>query len=241
MAPAFRFAGRSHARSKRGFLTGDVRLLPTHIVMSTRLQLRLFRGGTAATFREAVGQATSSLGGTIALDQHGPGASDLRFSSRGEVHSLYIPYQDAALPFCQEIGRILDCPWIEIRIQEGALWDYALYRGSECVDTFSVAPEYWEEPEDITVEYLLRWRGDPQKLAALWQLPLASIERYIVSWGFHVVDEDTSDFRLKGKAYPTDEYEYGNSEQMYDVLKTLGGEFPIGDHSLILPTRRNGV
>jgi hypothetical protein len=209
--------------------------------MSTRLQLRLFRGGTAASFREAVGQAASSLGGTITWDEHGPGASDLRFSSRGEVHCLYIPYQDAAFPFCQEIGRIMDCPWIEIRIQEGALWDYALHRGAECVDTFSVAPEYWEEPEDITEDYLRRWRGDPQKLAFLWQLPLASVERYIVSWGFHLADDDTCDFRLKGKAYTTDKYEYGDADQMYDVLKTLGGEFPIGDHTLILPKRRNGA
>jgi hypothetical protein len=209
--------------------------------MSTRLQLRLFRGGNAVSFREAVGQAASSLGGTVTWDQHGPGPSDLRFSTRGEVHSLYVPYQDAAFPFCREIGRILDCPWIEIRIQEGALWDYSLYRGNECIDMFSVAPEYWLEPADITEDYLRCWRGDPRKLATLWQLPLASVERYIVSWCLHTVDEDTYEFRLKGKAYPTDKYDYGNADQMYDILNTLGGEFPLGDHTLILPPRRHGA
>jgi hypothetical protein len=107
------------------------------------------------------------------------------------------------------------------------------------VDTFSAAPEYWKEPDDITEEYLRRWRGDPQKLAALWRLPLDRIERYIIQWGLHAVDEDTFDYRLKGKAYPAYRHEYGNPDQMYDCLKALGGEFPIGDHTLILPQERN--
>lgn len=209
--------------------------------MSTRFELRLFRGGTAESFRETLAQAASSLGGAITWDQHGSGESDLRFFSRGEVHSLYIPYQNLAFPLCREIGRILDCPWIEIRIQEGSLWDYALYQGTECIDTFSVAPEYWEEPGDITEDDLRRWRGDPQKLAISWQLPVASVERYIVSWGFHIVDDDTCAFRLKGKAYPNDKYEYGDPDQMYDLLKKLGGEFPTVGHTLVLPTQRNAM
>jgi hypothetical protein len=90
-------------------------------------------------------------------------------------------------------------------------------------------------------DHLRRWRGDAQKLAALWQLPVERIDRYIVQWGLYAIDEDTFDYRLKGKAYPTDRFNYGNPDQMDDFLKALGGEFPIGNHTLTLPQRRNGA
>jgi len=204
--------------------------------MSTRLELRLFRESDPAAFLAALERAALEQGGKITWNTAGKGKEDLRVSSRGSVHSLYVPYQDRAYQFCLEAGRCLNCPWIEIRIQEGSLWDYALYRGAELADKFSVAPEYWEDPDDVTDDYLHAWRGKPEVLSKLWGLPLSAVDRYLVSWGFHLVDEDTSEFRLKGKAYPEDKYEYGNPDQMYDVLRVLGGEFPATNHTLILPS-----
>jgi hypothetical protein len=208
--------------------------------MGTSLQLRVYRSDSTEAFREAVVQAAATLHGSLTWAQSGRGPADLRLSSKGCTHTLYIPYQALSFPFCQEIGCILDAPWIEIRIQEGSLWDYTLYRGAECVDRFSVAPEYWLEPKAITEDYLREQRGNPQKLSTLWDIPVERIERYLVSWGFYVVDEDTFAFRLKGKAYETDRFEYGNPDQMDDFLKALGGEFPMENHTLTLPTTQPG-
>ena len=129
-----------------------------------------------------------------------------------------------------------------LRFQEGSLWDYSLFRGTERVDTFSVAPEYWEGPEDVPDDQLRRWRGDAQKLAALWQLPVERIDRYIVQWGLYDIDEDTLDCRLKGKAYPADRSNYGNPDQIDEwecILDRLRATGPVHRHiHLFVPPHR---
>jgi hypothetical protein len=62
----------------------------------------------------------------------------------------------------------------------------------------------------------------------LYGVLLNRIERYIRHWG-RVPDPDDPDIihhKLTGKAYPTDEYEYGQCRQMFDFYKALIGEVP---------------
>src|SRR5437588_9042601 len=87
-------------------------------------------------------QAAKSLGGSIRWGRAGSGDRDLRLAHENEVHTVYLPSQSNDFNFCQEVGRQLDLPWLELRIQEGNLWDYALYRGDDILDTFSVCPQY---------------------------------------------------------------------------------------------------
>ena len=159
----------------------------------------------------------------------------------------------------EKLGRKSGLPWIELRIQEGAIWDYALYQGDQCVDLFSVCPQYWSDPPQLTVfsygsslkrmvfeafgsrryddmdERLAEWKGKPAVLAELWGLPKARIERYLVNWGIATdPKEHTFQFTLSGRAYPDDQFEYGNYEQFFDMLRVLGGKEPLDLHTLEL-------
>ena len=116
-----------------------------------------------------------------------------------------------------------------LRFQEGSLWDYSLFRGTERVDTFSVAPEYWEGPEDVPDDQLRRWRGDAQKLAALWQLPVERIDRYIVQWGLYDIDEDPLTAASKAKLIrPTD-------PTMATLIRSMSGSASWIAYALLVP------
>ena len=137
-----------------------------------------------------------------------------------------------------------------------------LFRGDQCMDTFSVCPQYWSDPPQATAiifeggtikrfvskvfgprlykdpeEKLRTWSGKPDVLASLWGLPRERIERYLVNWGFKIDpdDEMTFEYTLTGRAYPDDEHDYGDYEQFFDVLRALGAVDPVDQHTLRLP------
>jgi hypothetical protein len=196
--------------------------------------LRLFKGVDANTMRTAMAQVAASLGGSIRWGQAGTGDQDLRLDCQRDVHTVYLPCQAIDFTFCEEVGRRLGVPWIELRIQEGSLWDYAVYRGAECLDTFSVCPQYWDGGE-ADAETLEQWRGKPEILAAAWGLPVERIRNYLVNWGYRADKvEGIFEHQLRGKAYASDEYEYGDYEQFFDVLKALGGHEPLERHTIVL-------
>lgn len=206
--------------------------------MGLRYTLRLYKGTDSTTFREILAQAAKSLGGSIRWGIEGSGDRDLRLAHNGQVHSISLPYQNGNdFIFCQKVGCLLGLPWLELRIQEGSLWDYCLYRGGDLLDTFSVCPQYWEYPE-TEAETMAEWQGKPEVLADTWGLPVKRIEKYLVNWGYRSKEgENTFEFKRKGKAYPTDKYPYGDYEQFFDVLKVLGGQEPIERHRIRLPNQ----
>lgn len=204
--------------------------------MALQYTLRLYKGSDSATLRQAMDQVAITLGGSITWGQPGSSEEDLRLGHNGAIHTIFLPYQSNDFAFCERVGRFLDLPWLELRIQEGTIWDYALYRGAQCLDTFSVCPQYWEGA-DVGAETLKQWKGKPNILAEAWGIPVQRIMKYLVNWGCQM-DPNLGNFQflLKGKAYPTDEFEYGNYEQFFDVLSTLGGQEPSEQHTIVLPT-----
>src|SRR5262249_47881453 len=195
----------------------------------------LYKGTDVDRFREAMGLAAKALGGAIRWGQAGSGDQDLRLTHSADVHSVYLPYLDRDFTFCKELGRRLGLPWLELRIQEGSIWDYALYRGADVLDTFSVCPQYWEG-EETDAETLEVWRNKPEVLADAWGVPVARVRKYLVNWGYRVdPDEGVFRFERRGKAYPTDEHPYGDYEQFFDILKVLGGSEPGERHTIGLP------
>jgi hypothetical protein len=203
--------------------------------MGMRYTLRLYKGTDAATFRNGMEHAAGALSGSITWGVAGSGDGVLRLSHDGDVHTVFIPYQGTDFTFCREVGRLLRLPWLELRIEEGSLWDYSLYLGDESLDNFSVCPQYWDggDPETIRER-----KGKPDILASTWGLPVGRIERYLVNWGYQVDEKrGTFSFERKGKAYPTDAYPYGNYEQYFDVLRALGGQEPTEQHTITLPNQ----
>ncbi len=202
--------------------------------MGTYLTLRIYKGASPEEFRANAEHAALAIGARLKWDI--PGEGDNRFSLRSDaaVHTLFISHPDSDFVFCEELGRQSELPWIELRIQEGSLWDYTLYQGADVADHFSPWPEYWEDPEEAMFrEYKTRWLGKPEILSRLWGVPVERLQRYLVQWV-----PDYLESISKKKAYPGDRFAYGDYNQFYDMLTTLGGRdprFDAGQHTLVLP------
>lgn len=207
--------------------------------MGLRYTCRLFRTSDAAAFRRSIEDVARGFGGHVDWSQPGRGDEDLRLGSTPTVQTLYLPYGACDWQFFQQISTALNAPLMELRIQEGSLWDYALQLGDKGIDNFSTLPQYWEGPEDTDEEELQRWAGKPKVLADLWQVPLESIDRYLVNWGMQSDPNDSGIYHtlMNGKAYPSDQHPYGECQQMFDFLKALGGVEPLEQNRLVLSPR----
>jgi hypothetical protein len=112
--------------------------------MAERLTIRLFKGCSELEFDRAVEDAVLTHGGEVEWNKEPEtNDEDFRTSHNVQVHGFYIPFNGADYILCQKIGEALIVPWIELRIQEGSLWDYSLYFGKTHLDNFSTWPEYW--------------------------------------------------------------------------------------------------
>jgi len=202
--------------------------------MGERLILRIFKGPSEADFCAAVEDVASALGAKLAWGKS-PSCfdSDFRTSHNGAVHGVYLPFVDGAdFLFCMKLGESLNVPWVEVRIQEGSLWDYSLFLAGDHLDNFSTFPEYWDE-EDADESWVAEQRGDPQLFSNTWAIDQASIERYYKPWHPNCP---------RGKAYPNDQHQYGDIWQMHDFVGALGAYDPSNtrekarQHELELPS-----
>jgi len=197
--------------------------------------LRLYKTPDHASLQNAMVHVAETFGGFIHWGRPGEGRQDLRLARGSEIPTVYLPYQTLEFPFCQEVGALLEMAWLELRIQDSSHWDYALYRGRAVLDTFSVCPQYWDGTA-TTGAVMKEWQGKPEVLAQAWDLPVERFQNYLVNWGYRSEpNTHTFEFERRGKAYPTDKYDYGDYEQFFDVLRTLGGKEPLERHTIHLP------
>ena len=204
--------------------------------MSSYYTIRAYCCNDAAHFRQQVEQVAKALSGSVTWGKPGERDQDLRLHHGETCQSLYLPYQPAETEFVDQLGEQLNVPWIELRIQSQDIWDYGLIDNNKCIDTFSVCPQYWDLSGPDPVEWE-KWRGQPELLAKTWGIPVEKINRYLVYWGFKIDDERNFEFELQGKAYPQDQFDYGDCYQMFDFLKALGGSEPIDSHTIKLPKK----
>lgn len=112
----------------------------------------------------------------------------------------------------------LDAVCLHLRVQEGSLWDYTLFRGEAILDEYSTWPQYWGGgPADWRP-----YRGSAPTLAAAFGVDVRRIERYLRPWKMRI--DKRSDFAIcvdESKAYPDDEHPYGEWRQMYDLMRAL--------------------
>jgi hypothetical protein len=194
--------------------------------MAERNTLRIFKGPSKDQFRQTAEAVAKRYGGLIEWNAS-PDDDWLHFfvSHNDTIHTALLPYvRDAAdYLFCKKLAVELNVPWIQLRIQDGTLWDYSLYSAGKHLSNFSTLPEYWGEDD----EWNQTQRGDPQLLATIWGIDRHRIERYLLPWGFQLREEaGTFETTRKGKAYDEDKYPYGDIWQMHDFLRAIGGIDP---------------
>jgi hypothetical protein len=189
--------------------------------MGERNSVYVYKGCMPDDFRDTATSVVVELGGRLEWDVHpDPMDAAMLTSHRGLVHAAYIHLKEGEI--AKRIGSRLAIPWINIRIQEGSLWDYSLFHGEPHLDNFSTLPEYWEEDDQ---EWLATQRGKLDVLARTWQVEESAIANYLKSWGYELIG-DAFRTTLRGKAYENDRHEYGDIWQMTDFLRALGAHDP---------------
>lgn len=124
------------------------------------------------------------------------------------------------------ITKILKAPTIDVFFQENMFWEFSLEHEGSLRVNFSVAREEWGE---INPEWEV---GSAADLAELWSVPIQQVEKYMVNWQPTEIwspemEMMTRSYRLHGqKAYPSDEYGYGEMYQGLDFIRALGGDNP---------------
>jgi hypothetical protein len=197
--------------------------------VAERNSVFVFKGPSEEEFHRAMADTVAGLHGRLDWHAHPePMKSSLLTSHNETVHAAYIHLKGPEIS--KGVGAQLGIPWMNLRIQEGTLWDYSLYEGNLHVDNFSTLPEYWDDDK----EWQSTQRGRPEILARLLKIDQRVIENYLQPWGFMPIDDGMFETTLRGKAYPTDEFEYGDIWQINDFLRALGAHDPNFDspHSI---------
>lgn len=197
--------------------------------MATYTTWNIFKGPSEQEFSNALNSASTRSNWRLEPDNPSASSYDrLRFASKNNVFLLE---HWNGWPFFRELGLILDCPMMQLRLQEGMIWDYSLRKGEQDLDRYSVCPQYWGS--DVNPK---KWKGNPSVLASTWNIPVNSIERYFVQWPLPWLPWSKRTFKIKGKAYPEDKSEYGDANQFFDFARALQapGLSELRIHSLLI-------
>ncbi|MDO1448045.1 hypothetical protein Q0590_17360 [Rhodocytophaga aerolata] len=104
-------------------------------------------------------------------------------------------------------------------IHDEDLWMFQLFHKGQLVSRFNPVPDYWQDV--ISDQELQSWQGNaPEIVQYVSGLSAATIEKYFVRW---------DDLGEEDKAYPDDEFEYGDCWQIVDFMAKLGMEYPIDE------------
>lgn len=117
------------------------------------------------------------------------------------------------------LSKALDKPVFSLHIHDGDLWMYLLFENGVVVDQFNPVPDYWSDELDEAERRA--WQGNVAEIVTrVSGVKAEELANYLITW-----DPDTED----RKAYPTDEFAYGDDWQMTDFMRRLGLDFPIDD------------
>jgi hypothetical protein len=127
----------------------------------------------------------------------------------------YLRREEAVLmPVGYQLGGI----WMDVRYQDGDWWDLTIYKGVEHQVSHSVNP--WAHDDEYNqqhVDYRMA------KVCALWPDKADRIRRYLLPWREPVTKLGKTSFVPRsGKAYPTDQHDYGDAEQIHDLVAAFG-------------------
>lgn len=122
----------------------------------------------------------------------------------------------------QHLSEQLGTPVFSFHIHDGDLWMYVLYDGSKEVDRFNPVPDYWEE---LDPDERSSWQGNASAVAKrVPGLNADAIAKYLVEW-----DDEVLESNERKKAYPADQYYYGDDWQLVDFMTKLGLDYPVDD------------
>jgi hypothetical protein len=127
----------------------------------------------------------------------------------------FVEWDDASLYLSIELQTSV----FSFHIHDEDLWMFQLFHKGEMVSRFNPVPDYWQDV--ISDQELQSWKGDAARIAEYVPGLIAStIEKYFIRWD-SLGEED--------KAYPEDEFEYGDCWQLVDFMEKVGLYYPIDE------------
>jgi hypothetical protein len=158
----------------------------------------------------------------IADDHPNLAVMGIHGSNTALVYPNYFEEWDAASAF---ISKDLNATVFSLHIHDEDLWMFQMYHNGENITRFNPLPDYWEE--DITTEEVNYWLGDADLISQyIPGLEPASIQKYLRRWDW---DEEGEE-----KAYPEDEFGFGDCWQVVDFMAKVGLEYPIDETGILL-------
>ena len=122
--------------------------------------------------------------------------------------------------FAEFISMKLNATVFHFNIFDGNFWQYVLYNNGEIVDKFCPWTLFLEH--NFSQEEIAEWKGDAKIITKyLPSIKISDIEKYLVRWDDDILES------LDEKAFPTDEFEYGDCWQLVDFLNKLNLQYPI--------------
>jgi len=123
----------------------------------------------------------------------------------------------------ESLSKDLRKPVFSFHIHDGDFWMYVLFDDGSVVDRFNPVPDYWGRAGE---EDCAQWQGNTREVARrVPGLSAESVSKYLIRW-----DDEVFESAERTKAYPDDEFCYGDDWQLVDFMKRLGLSYPIGDH-----------
>lgn len=110
--------------------------------------------------------------------------------------------------------------WMDVRYQDGDWWDLTIFHGTEHKCSHNVNPwagELRHRYNQDHIDYRIK------RVLELWPQQARRIEHYLLPWRTPVTRSGKQRFvPRRGKAYETDEYEYGDAYQLHDFIRAFG-------------------
>jgi hypothetical protein len=122
---------------------------------------------------------------------------------------------DDAWRLAAEMGRLLDAPYLELRVQEGDHWDFTLYHRTQVVADFSTKVSYFDSNPAAPRPWKL---GDAAAFSNLWNVPLPRVLPYLIDWELLTAPR----FVAEGDRFPA-----GDWRQIVDFMRVIGVEDPL--------------
>lgn len=127
------------------------------------------------------------------------------------------------------LSKELRKPVFCLHLEDSDFWMYILFDGGSAVDQFNPVPDYWG---DLDGDDVAKWQGNAHEVARrVPGLSAESVSKYLTRWGGKVFESAE-----RTKAYPDDEFCYGDDWQLVDFMKRLGLTYPIDDHGAAFGT-----
>jgi hypothetical protein len=125
----------------------------------------------------------------------------------------------------QYLSQRLGTPVFSFHIHDGDLWIYTLFEGGELVDEFNPVPDYWHKLDEGERRSC---QGNATEVARrVPGLAQEQISKYLVQWG-----DDVFETAERKKAYPSDQFHYGDDWQLIDFMNKLGFDYPVDDRGV---------